>query len=225
MINRKVIRIFILIFFIFLAYQLYRTEYNIIPNEVGIERAIEEYLDKDITILNLKKVDNTIAVYYDFGTNDSSGFTVLYRGINFRYQIRSAGYGSRNTIITGERFETNKGNYLAIIGRNYNNKATYFKFETYNGEAFIGNISDIKDFLIPFKVQSETYVENYSLHDNQDNDITNEMKKYLTSNSSYAATKAKAELFLLNIFCGIIILIGYAFSNLFKDKKQVSENE
>ena len=219
MIKRRIVRIFILVFSIFLAYLLYSTEYNIKPNMADIERAIEEFIESDIRILKIIEVDNTIAVNYDFGGNDRSGFTALYRGINFKYQIRSAGYGARNTVVKGVPFKTNKGDYIAVYGRNYNKNASSFKIKTYTNEVFTGKIDGVKDFLIPFKIKNETIIDNYYLYDDENNDITDEMKMYLTSNFSFGTSKGKAELFLLNVFCGIIILVGYLISNSFKDKK------
>ncbi len=215
--NRKILRIAIMVISILLAYLPYSSEYNIKPIQSDIERGIEEFLDKDVTIVDFKEVDNTMAVYYTLGSNDSIGFTALHKGINSRYQIRSAGYNSRNRVIHGESFKTNSGDYLAVIGTNYDGKIASLNFKTYTGQTFSENVQDQSEILMVFKTDSPSNIEDYQLYDIDGKDITEEMRQYLTTRASMGTGVGKAELFMLNIFCIIIVLIGYGISRLFMD--------
>lgn len=210
---------------ILLAFLLYSSEYNIKPEQSDIEMGIEEFLDKDVTIVDFKEVDNTMAVYYTLGTNDSIGFTALHKGINARYQIRSASYNSRNRAIQGESFKTKSGDYLAVIGTNYEGKIASLNFKTYTGQTFSENVQDQSEILMVFKTESATNIEDYQLYDIDGQDITEEMKQYLTTRASMGTGVGKAELFMLNIYCIIIVLIGYGISRLFKDVESKKPKE
>ena len=210
---------------ILLAYLLYSSEYNIKPIQSDIERGIEAFLDKDVTIVDFKEVDNTMAVYYNLGSNDSIGFTALHKGINARYQIRNAGYNSRNRVILGESFKTNSGNYLAVIGTNYDGKIASLKFKTYTGQTFSENVQDQSEILMVFKTESPSNIEDYQIYNLDGKDITEEMRQYLTTRLSMGTGIGKAELFMLNIYCIIIVLIGYGISRLFMDKESKKPKE
>jgi hypothetical protein len=223
--NRKILRVAIVVISILLAYLPYSSEYNIKPIQSDIERGIEEFTNKNITIIDFKEVDNTMAVYYTLGTNDSIGFTALHKGINARYQIRSAGYNSRNRAIQGESFKTNSGDFLAVIGTNYDGKIASLKFKTYTGQTFSEIVQDQSEILMVFKTESPSNIEDYQLYDIDGKDITEEMETYLTTRESMGTGIGKAELFMLYIYCFIIILIGYGISGVFKDVESKKPKE
>ncbi len=217
--SRRMLRITIILISILIAYLIYYSEYNIKVELSDIERGIEEFLEKDVIIVDFVDVDNTIFVYYTLGAKDSIGYTALYKGINFRYQIRNASYSTRNRVIHGEPFKTNKGNYLAIIGTNYAGKISKISIETTSGEKFSKDINGAREILMIFETQEESYLHEYKLYDKDGRDITDEMEKYITVKCNSSTSRSKAELFMLYVYCFMVVLIGYWISNMFKDKK------
>lgn len=72
-----------------LSMLLYSTEYSIKDNVEDIQTNISEFLDRDVKVVKYQKVDNIIFVYFTNESKDKVGYTVLYRGLNFRYQMAS----------------------------------------------------------------------------------------------------------------------------------------
>lgn len=212
----KVLRVVIMLIFISLSYLLYYSEYNIKPEIKDIERGIEEFLEEDIEIKKWVKFKNRIVVSYTLGNNDTIGSTVLYKGINFRYQIRNAGYGSRNTVFDIENFEAYGKRYFAILGTNYDLLINKVKVEWEPSRVLNINLNDEEEVLDIFETKEEIYFREITLYDKHGEDITEKMRKYLTYESSYGCGRGKAELFLLNIFCIALLAIGYFISGIFK---------
>ncbi|MCD4711885.1 MAG: hypothetical protein K8R73_01250 [Clostridiales bacterium] len=215
--NRRVIRIAVIIVSILLAYLLYASEYSMKPEQSSLESGIHEFLDKSVTVIDFIEVDNTLFVYYTLGSNDSIGFTALHKGINSRYQIRSANYSTRNRVIDGAPFKTNGGEYLAVMGTNYDGKIARVRIKTYSGEIFSEDVLDRSEILTIFSTKEPTRIEEFQLYDKDNNDITEEMKAYLTTKENHSTGVGKAELFMLYVFCFVIILMGYAISRSIKD--------
>lgn len=215
---KRVLRVVIIILSIILVYMLYRSEYNIKPEINDIERSIGEYLNENVTVVDFIEVDNRLAVYFTLGSNENIGFTTLYKGINLRYQIRNAGYGYRNRVIKGSRFETKHGNYLAVKGTNYDEKIAKIRIETTLGEIFSADVENKAEIFLIFKTISTSFIEEYQLYDKDGNDISEYMQTYITTNRSGGHGKGKAELFLLNVYCFGIMLIGYVISRVFKER-------
>jgi hypothetical protein len=220
--KKRALRITIIMISILLAYFIYAGEYNIKAEQSDIERGIEEFLDIDVTIVDFKEIDNTLAVYYTLGSNDSIGFTALHKGINSRYQIRNAGYSTRNTVLQGIPFETENGEYLAVLGTNYQDRIANIKFQTYSGEIFTQNVQGESEILTVVGVEEPAYLDDYQLYDEHGNDITEEMKTFLTTDEGSSTGVGKAELFLLYVYCFFVILLGYGISRIFQDKDRKS---
>ncbi len=216
--NKRTLRIIIIMISMLLAYFIYAGEYKIKAEQSHIERGIEEFIERSVTIVDFTEVDNMLAVYYTLGSNDSIGFTALHKGFNGRYQIRDASYGTRNRVIQGIPFETNGGEYLAIMGTNYEGKIASVRVETYSGEIFMENVQGESEILAVFSAESPSLMEEYQLFDANGNDITEGMKGYLTAEESSSTGVGKAELFMLYAYCFVIILLGYGISRVFKDE-------
>lgn len=219
----KVIRITIIMISIMIAYLIYSSEYNIKPELNQLETSIEEFLEENVTVIDYIKVDNTLSVYYTMRSNDIIGFTTLYKGINSRYQIRNASFNIRNRVLQGEPFKTNRGDYLAIIGTNYDDKISKIRIKTNSGEMFSENVHDKSEILTVFGVDSHTQLETYQLYDKDNNDITEEMNRYITTKESSSTGKGKAEFFMMYVLCFTTILAGYGISRLFinRDSRSV----
>ncbi|MCC5910585.1 MAG: hypothetical protein JJT76_09135 [Clostridiaceae bacterium] len=219
--KRKIIRYGILLLGFLLAYFLYHSEYYIRPNEEDVQQAISKFIERDIVIEGMEKIDNRLAVYYHFGSNDYIGFTALHRGINGLYHIRGVSYGTRNQVIKFTPFVSRKKSYLALMGTNYDGKIASIEFNTYSQESFFVNIEDQpKEILVIVETDYQTFLEKMTLYDIHGTDITEEMKDYLTTTESSSTSRAKMEHFMLYVFCvGIIGVALLIFWNCRHPKK------
>ncbi|GMQ60745.1 hypothetical protein AN1V17_51480 [Vallitalea sediminicola] len=213
----KLIRITIIVMSFLISYMIYRSEYNIKPEVQDIERAIGEFLKKDVKVKETINIDNKIVVYYTFGDNDIIGSTILHRGINFKYRIRDAGYGTRNMVLVGHSYEVKGRKYLAIMGTNYELRISEFDIETYSGEMFNAKIHGKRELLMIFETKEETYIKNYVLYDEKGKDITRDMRSYLTTDEASGSGVGIED--LLYEMCFGCLIIGFIISRVFKDKR------
>lgn len=223
MTKNKIIRIVIILISLILSLMLYSSEYSIRNDVEDIEKNISIFLDKDVSVVKCEKVDNTIFVYFSDDTKENVGHTVLYRGLNFRYQIRQANYGSNNQVLRIQEFKTRFKRYWAVFGTNYDNQISKIIFDGGVSEIALTNIEEMDEILVihesDIKTPGMMHIFEYTLFDTESNDITKDMNSYITAEHSSGFGRGKAELFLLNIFCFSIILVGYGISRLFKIKK------
>lgn len=197
---------------------VYNSEYNIRPEVIDIERGIEVFLERDVTVIKTTEIDNKIFVYYIVGNNNRIGSTVLYRGINLKYQIRSAGWGTRNRVLKGKAFESRGKKYLAVMGTNYDLMIDEIDIKTIAGEEFNSKIQGESEILEIFKTEVETYIDEYTLYDKNGRDITADMDRNLTTEKGRSSGKGKAELFMLYVYCVAVLILGFGMASLIKDK-------
>jgi len=220
MTKNKIIRIVIILISLILSLMLYSSEYYIRNNVEDIEKSISEFLEKDVIVVKYEKVDNTIYVYFSDDSKENVGHTVLHRGLNFRYQIRQVNYGSNNQILRIQEFKTLFNRYWAVFGTNYDNRISKIIFDGGVREISLTNIEKMDEILVIHqsdnKTSGLTHIFEYILLDTESNDITKEMNSYITVEHSSGFGRGKAELFLLNIFCIGIILVGYGISKMIK---------
>ncbi len=223
--KNKIIRIIIILVSMFLALILYSTEYSIKNNPEAIKEGISEFLERNIEVVKYEKVDNTIYVYFTDDSKATIGYTVLYRGLNWRYQIRQANLGSRNQVVYINEFKTLRNRYWAVFGTNYDNKIDSIIFDGAENTITLDGISDMDEILIVHESENElwgmSFVYKYTLLDARGDDISDDMRTYLVASESSGFGRGKAELFMLNIFCGVIILVGYWLSRMVKSKDSV----
>jgi len=220
--KNRVIRIVIIMVSVILALMLYSTEYSIKNDFKDIEEGISEFLEMDIEIVKYEKVDNAIYVYFADKTKDNVGHTVLYRGLNFRYQIRQANFGSRNQVVYIHEFETLRNKYWAVFGTNYENRIDSIIFDGAGKNIILDGISDMDEILLVYesenKLSGMSWVYKYTLLDLKGDNITEDMRSYLIASKRSGFGRGKVELFLLNIFCVAIILVGIWLSRMVKTK-------
>lgn len=220
--KKKIIRILIILVSFILAYKIYESEYFIKVNEYSIEKAIEEFLDLDVSVLKYEKFQNVLIIYYEAADGNYDGSTVLYRGFNNRYQIRMAGYGTNNRVLSGREFQSYGNKYIAIMGTNYNMLIDKVVIETrFNMiESFMTNGES--HFIRVFKSKTEwdDTLKDYILFDKKGNDITKQMNKIVYKKGGFGSGTGKAELFLLYVYCFFIIIVGYFISRIFIEKKR-----
>lgn len=129
---------------------------------------------KDIDIKKSVDIDNKKYVLYS--TLDFLGYTELEKGLNNKYKINAAQYGTPPEIIFRVE-QTNKSKYFIIYGKNYDMKIAYiktsfedkeYKIEIPQEEYFIAYCPVSKDVqgIMPNKFEE---------YDKDNNDITDEI--------------------------------------------------
>lgn len=143
---------------------------DILKNSINIE--------KTITIDNVKFTLFSCSipkVKFKF-----AGYAILKKGINNKYKIESFGYGTNlnNDCI----IKINKENHLVLYGINYKGKIAKIvgKYDNRNYEVNI-NIDDefyLKDFKLNGMIENTNSIcMNWTLYDNNLNDITNQINR------------------------------------------------
>lgn len=220
--RNKIIRTLVILISLILSLALYSSEYNIKNDVPDIESHISEYIGIEVSVINHQKIDNVIYVYFRDKSGEYIGNTILYRGLNFRYQLRQVQYGTDNKVLNINEFETLFKRYWAVFGTNYDNRISTIIFEGEEGEIILQNIEQYDEILLLKDSNNTTpgmsWVYTYILLDSEGNDITNEMRNYLTATGSSGHAKGKAELFVLNFICLVVIAIGIWFSFMLKPK-------
>lgn len=227
--KKKIIRVLIIIVSLILAFKVYESEYFIKANKASIEKGIEEFLELDVSILQYKKFQNILIVYYEAAGGDYNGSTILYRGINNRYQIRMAGYGMNNRVFSGKAFKSHGENYLAIMGTNYDLMINEVIIETCSNqkESFFTNGEKYLIKVFPSETEQKDLLKGYKLYNKQGNDITKQMDEYVYKRGGFGRVRGKAELFMLYVYCFTIIAVGYFASKMFiakKGDKKIDDN-
>ena len=209
----KILRIIIMTVAILLALMMYGTEYSISNNVTAIEEGISEFIEYDVKVIRMEKVDNTIFVYFADQSNNNIGYTVLYRGLNFRYQIRKANYGSRDRVIYIREFKTYRNKYWAVYGTNFDEKIDKIVFDDEYGTIELNDLGNMSEILSIVESKNEfpgtSVIFKYRLIDIGGNDITKDMRSYISDSGINGFGRGKAELFLLNVFCLAILLVGF----------------
>ncbi|MTI58054.1 MAG: hypothetical protein FH760_24940 [Geosporobacter ferrireducens] len=159
--------------------------------------------------------------YGDRDVEGLFGFTPLHRGINGKYQIRNTNYGGGNFYIVGYGFKTSKGNYVAVGGSGYSRRIASYK--VFSGfliedavELFNGNV-DGSTFLNIYEVDNENKFPTVKIYDANGTDISEEL--WNDFNDVPSGGVGKAELFMLNVFIFIILIIGLVISKYFWEKE------
>ncbi len=220
--KKKIIRILIILVSFILAYKIYESEYFIKANEYSIEKAIEEFLELDVSVLKYEKFQNVLIVYYEAADGNYDGSTVLYRGFNNRYQIRMAGYRTKNRVLSGRTFQSYGNKYLAIMGTNYNMLIDKVEIETNSNmiESFMTNGESYIIRVFKSKTEWDDSLKDYKLFDKKGNDITKQMNKIIYKKGGSSSGTGKAEFFLLYVYCFFIIIVGYFISRIFIEEKR-----
>lgn len=200
------------------AFGLYTTEYNVTNDNPDIEKNISLFTgDKiDAVVVQKQIVDGDLLVFYgDRNIEDILGFTLLNKGFNGRYQITGTNYGSQMGFnIDTYKFKTAKSNYMAIGGKNYNEKIKKYNMINWDTQEITieGKKINGDNFLHLYSLDYDyNYFRRLQALDDKGNDITKEVivKEHESIPSSAVG---KAERFMLYVYISIIIFIGYLVS-------------
>ena len=176
----------ILIIILTIAFLCYLRNYRISDNKKQLEENIKAFINRPTVVVNnidIKQelnIDNKKYVMYIID-NGTLGEAELTKGINNKYKIDSAGYGSG--FFECEIYKTNKGKYLIIKGENYHMQIASIKVPV-DDKVYKFNIPQQKYFLVycPVPDQTEIILPDFNkikIYDKNDIDITHEVLKAL----------------------------------------------
>ncbi len=180
--NKKLIlRFSIILIVLIIGFDL--MQYKIKDGEQHVEKSIQKILNKSqehnntITLKKMVDIDNKRFVLF---TIDSKiGYGELKKGINNRFKFLHAGYGTN--VFQNRVFETNKSQYIVIMGKNYDMKINIIK-ATIEGESYQIDIPHQEYFIAYIEISKKVkeVFPSIKIIDYENNDITDEIyKKYL----------------------------------------------
>lgn len=222
--KNRIIAAIIAILTLFLIYQLYSSEYNIRNNDSDIERAIMEFTTPfentrgvvNPVVISKNEVEGNLLVFYSDKTIEAIfGFTYLQKGLNGKYQIRSTNYGPGNIAIKAYNFKTGKNNYIAVGGKGYSKDISSYKLFQWKDELIGEDEVDGNAFLRIYEGREEVFSD-IKVFNDTGTDITRELWNNLENIPS--AGVGKAELFMLNVYIIIVLIIGFVISKFFWEK-------
>lgn len=244
--TRLIVAVSCIVLALIFSYMIYASEYKFTNDKKVLSTAITEYTSheknivEDAYVLETKEIDGVLIAFYKDNKNSNIyGFAKLLKGINMKYRLVEANYdiGDYSAIVNTHKFETNNGAYYTVGGynlaeniasyglklnedRNSNSVQNILKFNIENSQFL-----DIKKQTDIYK-SFEQFQENPALGisstvvllDSNGNDIT---KSYRIPDitSSGGGGVSTAELFMLYVFIGIVLILGAIFARYHWSKK------
>lgn len=159
---------------------IYATNFPIRNNEEDIKMGVEEFLNKgssskiETVVKGLVDIDNKKLVF--FTLNSQLGYAELKHGLNNKYKVENAGYGTN--LFQDRVVITNKGQYLWMMGKNYNNEIKRivlsvdgkdYEFDIPKDSAYFAKSTK----LIP--ITESKFPSKTRIYDINGNDITNKV--------------------------------------------------
>lgn len=159
----------------------YSTTYTIPNSTKQIKSSIIQFINRDMVLaddIDIKQelnIDNK--KYVLFVVSNNLGTAELIKGFNNKYKIYSTECSER--FFYDEIYKTNKGKYLILKGKNYNNKIAYIT-ASLDGNKYKINIPKQEYFMVYCKVPKKTQnifldSNDIKFYSNSDTDITDEM--------------------------------------------------
>ena len=227
-----------------LSYLIYASEYKFPNDKDVLSAAITEYTSNgrysvDAYVLETKEVDGVlIAFFKDKSNADVYGFARLLKGFNQKYRLIRANFSPSKytSLIKAYEFETSKGVYYAIGGHNLEDNVTayglefkygdfdnsdnsqWLKFEISNSQFLdLHKKSTIQNLLSMDFGENDFYLNHFHvmLFDFEGQDITEEYEKADHQNSNWSSGTGTAELFMVNVFIGLVLILGLIMARYF----------
>lgn len=164
-----------------IGFILFSKTYTITNGRTQLEDNILGFINRNTVVIKNIDIKQELNLdnkkYVLFTIKDGLGEAELTNDFNNKYKIESAGYGS--AFFRYDIMKTNKGKYLILEGKNYDNKISYTKVLLDNREYKI-IIPQQKYFIVYCSVPIETqkvFLEpkNLKFYSSKDIDITKEM--------------------------------------------------
>ena len=217
----KILKVMIILIFIFLSVLFYNSKFNISEEADDIEIKLSKYLNKDIKIRVIKKVENGILVSFTFHKEDKiyDGVTVLYKGLNSKYWIGDVFYNNRLSRINLENLNFSDKEQLICFGH-YKNLEKIVIYSTINKNKYItipiksdGYFLKISDKNI--KIASIRY---FNIINTLGNSITDNWKEIVQNRIDYEGKIKSGPKLIVIITSSLILIMGYILSKIFSPK-------
>lgn len=183
--KKKIYYILIILVLIYGGFSLYSRPYTIAEDKKQLEENIVKFINRPIVITDKVEIKQELNLHNKkfvlFLYNNKLANVELIKGLNNKYKIEKAELTDK--YFYDEIRTTSDGKYLILKGENYNSKIAYVRVLLDNNEYKI-DIPQQAYFITYCKVPMETEktfigAGNLKIYNNEDIDITNEMKKVL----------------------------------------------
>ncbi|QHJ72289.1 hypothetical protein [Planococcus halotolerans] len=155
-------------------------EYHIEDNDASIQSNLETWLNRPPSeelnpeVLQVKQIEDTTSHIILFQLdNGDYGYARLLKGLNGKFKIDVAGYGSGIYNSSYQVIETNKGEYLVLYGENPDLKIDHILATALSNEYDVTfDISNEQTFLQSAKIPSDVeraFPVDLSFYDDADN--------------------------------------------------------
>lgn len=213
----RIIPIIILLITLILTYTAYTNSYYLTEGKTELEHAISDYIpnqEVNAKIELVQKINDWMYVIYsdDRYGDCFMGMALLKRGWNGRYMIRSTQYGSGMPIHLDKN--VNRSNQVIIYGLIKDGRAVRYEYaisvqDLYKEVLYKGNIDQEAFFHI--QENKDYWMTRFRLFDANGIDIT---ESYLSKQrkASPSGSVTTAELFMVDVECLMILLLGVGFA-------------
>lgn len=212
---------------VLLSVWLYGTEYSTSDEPQKISKTLTDYIFKEdvqVSVVESKKLGNRMLVSFtDKRYEKFMGLAVFKRGLNMRWLPLSANYGS-DISVGAHHFSIGSNDYVAIYGINSMPNMTAYEYVTTdsNPEKLYSN-SVIESNFIDIYESKPGYWPKLRLLDSDGNDLVPELRKSLINQNAPSVGIGTAEVFMINVYCLLILLIGFAIARFFWKLQPQSE--
>ncbi|QBP39732.1 hypothetical protein [Paenisporosarcina antarctica] len=181
--SKKLLFFISMIVIVALGYSLYYfNQYHIEDNDLSIQSNLETWLNRpngieiNPKVLKVEQLGDTTSHIILFQLdNGNYGYSRLVKGVNGKFKIDIAGYGSGFHNSSYQVIDTNKGKYMILYGGNPDFKIDHILATAHTGEYdFIFDVSEDKTFLQSAKIPTgveRPYPVKLSFYDNDNNEI------------------------------------------------------
>jgi hypothetical protein len=221
---------------ILFSYFLYAAEYEFTTDKVVLSSAITDFTSYsqqpvEACVLESIEIDGVLIAFFKDNIDQTVfGFARLVKGVNQRYRIVNAAYSQSAYAATlkWHKVETENENYYAVGGYNFDDNIEAYGLGFYaerseeivilkyaiNNSQFIDLYaeSDLQNELRERKGEDERYILDYLadvvLLDINGNNIRDGYRVIEDSTGSWSSSTSKAELSMLYVFIGIVLILG-----------------
>ena len=181
--NKKLLFPIAIIVIAALGYSLYYlNQYHIEDNDSSIQSNLETWLNRpngeeiNPSVLKVEQLEDTTShiIHFQLGNGDY-GYARMVKGINGKFKIDVAGYGSGFHHSSYQVIDTNEGEYMILYGGNPDLEIDHILVTGYTGEYdFTFDVSEEQTFLqyakIPKGVE-QAFPADLSFYDSDNNEI------------------------------------------------------
>lgn len=215
------IAIVIMAISVILTFWLYGSEFSTHNDVKDIANILSEYIfndDVQASVVKTKIINNHMVVLFtDERFENFIGLAVFQRGLNLRWRPIRANYGSS---ITMDHFRFTLGNkdYVFICGVDCDSRIRAYEYVTTdsNPTVIYSNVVSDRNFIDVYDYEIGYWPE-LRLIDSYGNDIARELHKIRqeTYKNIPSGSVGTAELFMIYVFCFIILSIGYVIARYY----------